>query len=191
MNSVYIFLADGFEPVEALAPMDILRRGGVDARLVSITENRTVASTQGFNVQANLTWPEFLESADFSGNDGCMIFPGGLPGSDNLGRCKDLMDIMAAHFNAGGLTCAICAAPSRVLAANLKEQLSGRKLTMYKGMEGELAPYGIEYTGNDVQEDGNIITGKGAGLGVAFGLAILSRIKGSQVSDKVKASIML
>lgn len=191
MKGVYIFLAEGFEPLEAVGPMDVLRRGGIEAKFVSISSERMVRSTQGFSIPAHMIWSEFIAAEDNDSCEGCMIFPGGLPGSDNLGSCEALMEIMKRHFGAGGLTCAICAAPSRVLAANLGTLLDGKRLTMYKGMEGELESHGINYTGADVQEEGNLITGKGPGLAVPFGLAILRRIKGSEVHDRVKAGMML
>ena len=191
MKNVYIFLADGFEPLEAVAPMDILRRGGIEARFVSVTEERLVKSTQGFSIPAHLTWTEFTAEADTNGNEGCMIFPGGLPGSDRLGAHKELMKLMKEHYRKGGLTCAICAAPARVLAANLGEELSGRKMTVYKGMEGELQSRGLTYTGARVEQDGNLICGEGPGLAIEFGLAVLRALAGEDIYLKVKAGMLL
>lgn len=192
MKGIYVFLAQGYEPLEALAPMDILRRAKLDCKFVAVGSVEVLLpSTQGYGIQADMTFDEFIEEADLSGNEGCMIFPGGLPGADNLGECGALVEIMKNHFNAGGLTCAICAAPARMLAANLQTALKGRKLTVYEGFEKELTQYGIECTGADVQEDGNLITAKGPGLAIDFGLAILNRLVDHRIYDVVKNAMML
>lgn len=190
MRNCYIFLANGFEPLEALAPMDILRRGKVNVKFVSLTEDCSVNSTQGYSFSAELCWSEFLKESEAEGIE-CMIFPGGLPGADNLGTCEPLMKIMKEHFAEGKLTCAICAAPARVLAANLQGQIDGRSMTAYKGFEGELAAAGAQPTEDGVTVDGNLITGKGPGLAMDFGFAILTALKGEEVTKLVKAGMML
>ena len=101
------------------------------------------------------------------------------------------MELMKEHYRKGGLTCAICAAPARVLAANLGEELSGRKMTVYKGMEGELQSRGLTYTGARVEKDGNLICGEGPGLAIEFGLAVLRALAGEDVYLKVKAGMLL
>lgn len=191
MKGVYIFLAPGYEPLEALGPMDVLHRANIDARFVSISDGCIPLSTQGYGIGAHLTWEEFVSEADTDGYDGCMIFPGGLPGADNLGGFRELMDLMKDHFDNGGLTCAICAAPARVLGTNLQGRLSGRKITVYEGFEKELAPYGAICTGASVQKDGNLITAKGPGLAIDFGLAILDSMVDHRIYEVVKHAMML
>lgn len=190
MKGVYIFLAGGFEPIEALAPMDVLRRARIEAKFVATQSSTAVSSTQGYPLMADLSWKEFLKE---SANEGieCMIFPGGLPGADTLGANRELAEMLKEHFTGGGLTCAICAAPARVLAADLGALLSGRKMTVYEGFETELLSCGAVPTGENVTVDGNLITAKGPGLAIDFGLAILENLADIRVHDIVKHAMML
>ena len=103
-----------------------------------------------------------------------MIFPGGMPGSANLAAFDKLMDIMRQHYAEGGTVAAICAAPSLVLS-NL-EDIRGKKMTCYDGFEDKLIAKGAEYVKEGVVKDGNIITGRGPGWALEFGLAILAHI---------------
>lgn len=193
MKGTYIFLAQGYEPLEALAPMDILHRAEQDVHFVSIDNDFAVVSSQGYVIEADMTFDEFLlREKDFiDDGKGAMIFPGGLPGADNLSACKTLMDIMIHHFEAGGLTCAICAAPARVLAANLGQRLAGRQMTAYAGFEDEFSASGAVCTGEPVVTDGNLITAKGPGLAIDFGLAILKALVDPRIHNVVKHAMML
>lgn len=190
MKGIYIFLAHGYEPLEALAPMDVLRRGHLNCKFVSLTDNLLPLSTQGFGIQADLSWRQFLEDSGKNGVE-ALVFPGGLPGADNLGGNEALGAILKDHFSKDGLTCAICAAPGRVLARNLGTALAGRKMTVYEGFGSELDAVGAVNTGADVQIDGNLITAKGPGLAVDFGLAILERLCDRRVYEVVKHAMML
>lgn len=190
MKGVYIFLAGGFEPIEALAPMDVLRRARIEAKFVATQSSTTVSSTQGYPLMADLSWKEFLKESATEGIE-CMIFPGGLPGADTLGANRELAEILKTHFSEGGLTCAICASPARVLAANLADSLQGRRMTVYEGFESELVRCGAVPTGENVTVDGNIVTAKGPGLAIEFGLAILQKLADIRVHDVVKHAMML
>jgi 4-methyl-5(b-hydroxyethyl)-thiazole monophosphate biosynthesis len=99
------------------------------------------------------------------------------------------MDIMRQHYTEGGTVAAICAAPSVVLS--LLPDIQGKKMTCYDGFEGALAEKGAEYVKEGVVSDGQIITGRGPGWAVDFGLAILAKLKGQETADKVKAGLML
>jgi 4-methyl-5(b-hydroxyethyl)-thiazole monophosphate biosynthesis len=118
-----------------------------------------------------------------------MIFPGGMPGSANLAAFGKLMDIMQQHYVEGGTVAAICAAPSVVLT--LLPDIKDKKMTCYDGFEEAITAKGAEYVKEGVVVDGNMITGRGPGWAVEFGLAILSHIKGQETADKVKAGLML
>lgn len=190
MKGTYIFLADGYEPLEALAPMDILRRANVKCKFVSMDGSPVVNSTHNFGIQATLTWDEFVKESEDTGIE-CLIFPGGLPGADNLGGDERLAAILRKHFAQGGLTCAICAAPERVLAKNLGTALSGRKMTGYAGFDKGITAVGGIYTGADVEVDGNLITGKGPGLAIDFGLAIMKKLVDPRIYDVAKHAMML
>ena len=177
MKGAYIFFANGFEETEALAPIDVLRRGGVGLRIVSIYDDRTVTGSHGIPMVADMSFGEFLERAELEGTAAgdLMLFPGGMPGSTNLAACDKVA--------------AICAAPSVVLGK--LPGLEGKTMTCYDGFEPALLEKGVKYTKDGVAEDGNIITGRGAGHAISFGLAILAHLKGKETADKVAKSIML
>lgn len=191
MKGVYIFLADGFEVSEALTTVNMLRRGGVNVKTVSIYDDRIVTSSNRIPVVADMAFGEFKASTSFGPclPSDVMIFPGGMPGSSNLAAFGKLMDIMQQHYAEGGTVAAICAAPSVVLT--LLPDLSGKKMTCYDGFEEALQTKGAEYIKEGVVSDGNIITGRGPGWAVEFGLAILAKLKGQETADKVKAGLML
>ncbi len=191
MKGVYIFLADGFEVSEALTTVNMLRRGGVNVKTVSIYDDRIVTSSNRIPVVADMAFGEFRASTSFGPclPTDVMIFPEGMPGSSNLAAFPKLMDIMQKHYAEGGTVAAICAAPSVVLS--LLPDLNGKKMTCYDGFEAALLDKGAEYLREGVVVDGNMITGRGPGWAVDFGLAILAHIKGQDTADKVKAGLML
>ena len=191
MKGTYVFLADGFEVSEALTTVNMLRRGGVNVKTVSIYDDRIVTSSNRIPVIADMAFGEFKASTTFGAclPTDVMIFPGGMPGSSNLAAFGKLMDIMKDHYSEGGTVAAICAAPSVVLI--LLPNIEGKKMTCYDGFEEALAAKGAEYVKEGVITDGNIITGRGPGWAVEFGLAILAHVKGQETADKVKAGLML
>ena len=191
MKGTYIFLADGFEISEALTTVNMLRRGGVNVKTVSIYDDRIVTSSNRIPVVADMAFGEFKASTTFGPclPSDVMIFPGGMPGSANLAAFKKLMDIMVQHYEAGGTVAAICAAPS--VALTLLPDITGKKMTCYDGFEETLQAKGAVYVKEGVVVDGNIITGRGPDWAVEFGLAILAHVKGQEVADKVKAGLML
>lgn len=191
MKGTYVFLADGFEVSEALTTVNMLRRGGINVKTVSIYDDRIVTSSNRIPVIADMSFGEFKSSTSFGGSlaSDVMIFPGGMPGSANLASFGKLIDIMKKHYEDGGTVAAICAAPSLVLS--LLPDLNGKKMTCYDGFEQALVDKGAEYVKDGVVIDGNIITGRGPGWAVEFGLAILSHVKGQAKADEVKAGLML
>ena len=191
MKGVYIFLADGFEVSEALTTVNMLRRGGVNVKTVSIYDDRIVTSSNRIPVVADMAFGEFRASTSFGPclPSDVMIFPGGMPGSSNLAAFGKLMDIMQQHYTEGGTVAAICAAPSVVLT--LLPDQNGKKMTCYDGFEEALTAAGAEYVKEGVVVDGQVITGRGPGWAQDFGLAILAKLKGQEVADKVKAGLMI
>ena len=191
MKGVYIFIADGFEVSEALTTVNMLRRGGVNVKTVSIYDDRIVTSSNRIPVVADMAFGEFRASTSFGPclPSDVMIFPGGMPGSSNLAAFGKLMDIMQQHYTEGGTVAAICAAPSVVLT--LLPDLNGKKMTCYDGFEEAITSAGAEYVKEGVVVDGQVITGRGPGWAQDFGLAILAKLKGQEVADKVKAGLML
>jgi len=180
--SVYVHLATGFEELEALSPVDVLRRGGVDVKTVSIMEDRTVVGAHGIPVTADLLFSE----ADY---DDCqmIVLPGGLPGATNLGAHQGLCEKILEFYKAGKYTAAICAAPGAVLGK--LGILKGKKATGYPGTEGELL--GAEATGDMVVVDGTVITGKGPGAALPFALKLLALLKDQETADSVGDGMLI
>ena len=189
MKGIHIFLADGFEDMEALATRDVLLRGGVPVMTVSITDEYLVESSHGLQVTADTSWND-LEVME-PGTDGTdvMIFPGGMPGSKNLAGHAELMEILQDHWSRGGAVAAICAAPGLVVSQ--LPGLEGKHFTCFNGFEEALIGKGAVYEKEGTVTDGNLITGRGAGWAVEFGLAILTYLKGKEAADKVRAGLML
>lgn len=192
MTVNYLFLAEGYEIAEALCPVDMMMRAGLDVKTVSITEEKTVRSSHGIPVTASLSWSEFLKelaSEDIDGK-GVLAFPGGMPGSVNLSEKKELIEIAQKHFDKGGITAAICAAPSVVLGK--LQGLKGRRMCCYAGFEKALEDAGaVVSTEHGVVSDNNLITSRGAGHAIAFGLAIVAAAAGEDKAARVAKAIML
>ena len=208
MKRAFVFLADGFEIVEAMATVDMLVRGGVDLKVVSVSGDNVVDSAQGIPVVAEYLLKEVpVEDSVFAGDefvslydicrDDVMIFPGGMPGTKNLAECKPLMDKMKSHYAEGGHVAAICAAPGLVLSQlPLDGAVKGKgalKMTCYEGFEPALEAKGVTVVDQrqGVVEDGNIITASGPGHAVDFGLKILALIKGETVAQETRRQLML
>lgn len=191
MKGVYLFLADGFEDVEALATNDVLRRGGVDTTLVALTDDPFVESSHGVTVGVNALLPEFEEDHAGTTAEDVMIFPGGMPGSKGLASCAPLIDLMRNHYAAGGTVAAICAAPGLVLSQLKPAYLEGVAFTCFDGFQDALVAKGAVYTPEPAVRCGRIVTGRSAGHAVTFALEILRGLKGDAVAEKVKHAMYL
>lgn len=190
MRGINIFLADGFEDCEALATNDVLRRGGLDVRLVSISDEPFVQSSHGVTVGVEDSLAAI--GADCHRGTGfrdVMIFPGGMPGSKRLAACKPLVEAMREHYAAGGTLAAICAAPGLILSQ--LEDVNGLKFTCFEGFQDSLVAKGAEYHPCPALTDGRIITGRSAGYAIDFALRILARVKGDEEAAKVRHSMYL
>ena len=161
MTKVYVFLADGFEDVEALAPVDVLRRGGVGVVTVSINGSDMVKSAHNVYVKADVRF----EEADFSDADLLMI-PGGMPGAKNLDEHEGVRKALLAHAKQGKLLGATC----------------------YPGFEGELK--GATYTAQLVTVDGKVVTGKGPAAAFEYAFTLLSILKGEKVVSDLRKGMM-
>ena len=189
MKGVNIFLADGFEDVEALATNDVLRRGGVGTRLISISDEPFVRSSHGVTIGVD----EMLADIDADHDGTCatdvMIFPGGMPGSTNLAQCEPLIEMMKAHYAAGGSLAAICAAPGLVLSQ--LDGLQGLRFTCFEGFQDALVAKGGEYLTEPAVRCGRIVTGRSAGHAVSFALEILGLLKDEDTVDSVHHAMYL
>ena len=172
---VYIFLAEGFEAIETITPLDMLIRAGIEVNTISIMDDFLVKSSQGIPVQAD----DLFENTDFSDAE-MLILPGGQPGSTNLGKHKALAAILKYANDHNIPIAAICAAPTVLGKLGL---LQGRKATCYPGCEGELK--GADYTEAFVQVDGNLITACGPAAAAEFAKAIIKFLRGDEVVASV------
>ena len=181
MAKVAVFLANGFEDVEAIAPVDLLRRGGIETVTVSVTGSREVMTSHGIKIEADTVFEEFdADSADM------LVLPGGKPGTGNLEAYKPLIEKVKEFNNAGKWIAAICAAPTIFGHMGI---LEGKKATCYGGLEGELK--GAETVTDRVVVDGNIVTSRGLGTAIPFGLKILEIFTDKETAEKIAKSVML
>ena len=162
MNVSYVFLANGFEEVEAIASVDVIRRAGIDIATVGIG-SKNITGSHGITVVCDLDETQ----ADFDNFDGVLL-PGGMPGTLNLEKSSTVNKFLDKAFETDKLICAICAAPSIL---GHKNMLIGRRAVCFPGFESELN--GAVVTDSYVETDGNLITAKGMGSAVDFGLAVV------------------
>lgn len=189
MKGINIFLADGFEDIEALATNDVLRRGGLKVNLVCIGDDPFVVSSHGVTFGAEAFLDDFDGNHSGTNHNDFMIFPGGMPGTKNLAACKPLIKAMKEHYAAGGSLAAICAAPGLVLSQlDLPE---GFEFTCFDGFQQYLEARGASFVNAPAVRSGRIITGRSAGHAVAFGLEILRAVKGEEEAAKVRYSMLL
>lgn len=180
MKTVYIFLAEGFEEIEAITPLDLLRRVGIDAKLVSTTDSLQVRGAHGAVLTADL----YLEAAANAEAD-ALILPGGMPGTTNLLANEDLCQLIKDYAAENKYICAICAAPMILGALDL---LHGKKATIFPGMEKRLL--GAKASTDTVCVAGNIITSRAPGTAIAFSLKLAEIFAGASAAEKLKADIV-
>ena len=178
MAKVYVFLADGFEDVEALIPIDVLRRGGVEVVTVSTTDFPLVQSAHGVNIEADIQF----DQGEYTDAD-LLMLPGGMPGASNLFAHEGVRQAVMAQFAAGKKVSAICAAPAVVLAP--LGVLSGKKATCYPGFEKALAEADATYTADLVTVDGNVTTAEGPAAAFPYAYELLSQLVDKQTSDQI------
>lgn len=179
---VYLFLANGFEETEAIAPLDLLRRAGIDVKTVAVgTENGslTVTGTHGISVIADM----HETSLDLDAVNG-VILPGGMPGADNLYASEYVAAAIDAANAKGAVIGAICAAPYILGKRGL---LVGKRAVCFPGFETDLV--GAAVTDAPAVTDGNIITGKAMGAAIPFGLALVTSLCGKETADRLASAI--
>lgn len=171
----YVFLANGFEEIEALTAVDLLRRAGVPLQTVGVGGKQIVGAHQ-IPVTAD------LEESEISA-DGLkmVILPGGMPGTTNLEQSRIVRDTVAACYENGGYVAAICAAPSILGHMGM---LQGRRATVSDGFVSEIT--GAQYTGELVTQDGRIITGRGPMAATAFALQLVALLAPHEEAEKLR-----
>lgn len=175
---VYLFLADGFEIIEALAPVDMLRRAKIDVQTVGVT-GKTVCSSCGVEVNADITMDEF-ECHDVD----AVVLPGGMPGTINLENNAAVQSAIDKAVEDQAFVCAICAAPS---VLGHKGLLKGKEAIAFPGFEDALD--GAVLSDKYVVTDGKFITAKGAGVATQFGLEIVRALTDDETVENVRKTI--
>lgn len=175
---VYVFLADGFEEIEALTPIDVLRRADIDVQSIGIT-GKKVCGAHNICVDADANIEDFNENEVEA-----IILPGGLKGTQNLDSSDFVKTSVNKAFNDGKIVCAICAAP---MILGKMGVLKNKKATCYPGFEEHFD--NAEYIKEAVVKDGNVITSNGMGSAFKFAFEIVASIKGRETADKIKKEI--
>lgn len=181
MKKVLVFLADGFEEIESLATVDILRRGGLDVTIVGVT-GKTVTGSHNVQVIADKMIDEIMGD-DFD----AAICPGGMPGAENLRNNENVVKLIQKSYNKGNITAAICAAP---MVLEKAEILKDKNFTMYPGMEN-YAPSGKYNSKEFVVKSDNVITGAGPAATFNFALEILANLTSKDNADTVAKGMLL
>lgn len=181
MKKVALFLANGFEEIEALGTIDILRRAQIPVETISITDDKKVTGAHDIPVLADKTFAEL----DFSTID-VLVLPGGMPGAKHLNEHEELKKKVKEYAEKGKNVAAICAAPMVLGGLGL---LDGKKATCYPGFEPELI--GAKATGEKVVVDENIVTGKGPGFVFDFALQLVETIAGIGTRKEVQDGLLL
>ena len=169
---IYMFLAEGFEEVEALAPLDLIRRAGLEIKTVGVG-GKVITGSHGIPVTADMTDAELADNAP-----DMVILPGGMPGTKNLDASETVHKAIADAVKNDAYLCAICAAPMILGKLGL---LKGKNAVSYPGFESYLE--GATVPSEKVVRDGKIITAKGMGAAIEFGLAIVSALKDEKTAE--------
>jgi 4-methyl-5(b-hydroxyethyl)-thiazole monophosphate biosynthesis len=190
-KKVIVFLAEGFEEVEAITPVDYLRRAGIEVIAAAVGKSPSVTGSHGIQVRADST----LDGVQLKAScwDGA-VCPGGLPGADNLAASKETAAFLKKMTEAGKWVCAICAAPARVLAP--LGILAGKSFTCFPGEEAAVLAPGSASPGaiwkqDRVVVDANIITSRGAGTAGEFACAIIGKLCGEEEAEKLAGRVLL
>ena len=180
MKKAAVFFADGFEEVEALTPVDMLRRAGVEVTMVAMLGKTAVTGSHGITVKADI----LFEDADFDDTD-LFVLPGGMPGTTHLKESEPLLELLVKAAGDGKLVSAICAAPTVLGKAGL---LKGRTATCYPGCEDGLT--GAVLSTESVVVDGNIVTSRGAGTAMPFSFKLIELLLGAGKSADMKKKVV-
>ena len=180
MKKAAIFFATGYEEIEALTVVDLLRRAQIEAVCVSIDNEKSVTGSHKISVAMDAG----IDEIDFDSFD-ILVCPGGMPGTRNLEACRKLIDNIQKFYDSGKLIAAICAAPSIFGHMGL---LQGKKACIYPGMEAELT--GAEVVYDQVVKAEHVITSRGMGTAIAFGLEIVASLLDRETADKLGETVV-
>lgn len=182
MKKVYVFLANGFEEIEGLTVVDLLRRAGIELITVSIHDTKQVMGAHNIEVKADI----LLDEMDREGAD-AIVLPGGMSGMTNLKENEIVREMIFSYEKAGKLIAAICASPSIFSEFGL---LEGKTATSYPSFEDNLIAHGARYSKDTVVRDGNIITSRGLGTSIDFSLELISYLIDEEKANEVAKSVV-
>jgi 4-methyl-5(b-hydroxyethyl)-thiazole monophosphate biosynthesis len=185
-KNAIVLLAEGFEEVEAVTPIDYLRRAGITVTIAAVGGNLSVKGARGITVNADALLRDIIKQGGAAAFD-AVIIPGGMPGATNIAASKEAGALITEMASAGKQVCAICASPAVVLAP--LGLLPGKKFTCYPGMEEKVQ--GSKWTDDSVAIDGNIITSRSAGTAGVFAVAIIARLLDQLTGDKIAQAVLL
>jgi protein deglycase len=177
---VYIHFATGFEEVEAITPVDVLRRAGIEVKTVSVMGNRFVMGSHGISIETDL----LFEEVDYSLGT-MIVLPGGMPGTKNLAAHTGLEGHIVEYASQGKWIAAICAAPMILGELGI---LKGKTAVIFPGMEDHLL--GAKVGKKSVEVDGNVITSKGAGTAMDFSFVLVEKLKTATMADSLKKAMV-
>ena len=177
---VYMLLGTGFEETEAIAPLDLLRRAGVEVQTVGLN-GLVIRGSHGICVEADME----IGDADFKDLE-MIILPGGLGGVASIRACKPAMDAVRYAWENGKYTAAICAGPTVLADLGITD---GKKATCYPGCEGQMGSAVMVHAA--AVTDGKLITGTSAGCAIPFGLALIEALKGADTAEKIAKQIVI
>ena len=180
--SVFVVLAEGFEEIEAITPIDVLRRAGLDVTTVGLS-GKTITGAHGVPLLADRTWDEVAALTP-----DVLLLPGGIPGSKNLGEHSGLKKMAKRVADSDRWLAAICAAPALTLAS--WDLLSGRKATCYPGCESHFPP-DVKHQQIPVVVDGRIITACGVGATMEFSLQLVALLLDQATADSLRARMLV
>ncbi|MEG1615668.1 MAG: DJ-1/PfpI family protein [Bacteroidales bacterium] len=180
MQTAFLFLATGFEETEAITPIDVLRRAGIELKTISVSNEKNVTGAHGITVVAD----QLLSETDFT-NATMLILPGGMPGTTNLKECVGLAKLLKEQNAKGGYIAAICAAPLVLGGLGL---LHNKKATCYPGFEKELI--GAHVSADAVVKDGNIVTSKGPGTALEFALSLAALLTTEEKAAQIASAMI-
>ncbi|MBI4358804.1 MAG: DJ-1/PfpI family protein [Candidatus Omnitrophica bacterium] len=180
-KKVLIILADGFEEIEAITPVDVLRRAGVEVTIAGLS-GKTITGAHGVKFQTDVTFDEYKDLPD------AIILPGGMPGAKNLGESPKVAGLVKKMNRQNKVVGAICAAPALALAPT--GILNGKKATCYPGFEKNF-PSSVAFSSDRVVVDGNIITSRGPGSALEFALELVEKLVSKEKAETLSEGMLV
>jgi len=180
-KKVVIVLAEGFEEIEAITCIDVLRRAELDVKTAGLS-GKAVTGAHGVKVEADITLENYDGTAD------CVVLPGGMPGSKNLQNSKKVAELVKKMNGEGKWVTAICAAPALALAS--AGVLEGKRATCYPGFESNFAP-STKFSAESVVVDGNVVTSRGPGTAMQFALELVEKLAGRETAQGLRQGMLV